>query len=119
MDTRGTTRVRVWLLPVLLVANGLAPIGVRPVDAWYGGNIVVTLKEGRNLPQLDSFGPMGGDTDAYIQVGGLEQQRGWARACPAVITRCVALHAFFATHRSLLAKAPRWSSESRQRRPTA
>jgi hypothetical protein len=50
------------------VACGLGPFGPRPVDAWFGGNIVVILKEGRNLPQLDSYGPMGGDTDAYVKV---------------------------------------------------
>ena len=60
---------RLVLLPLALVLIGFGSwFGVTPAHSWYGGNVVVTLREGRNLPQLDSFGAMGGETDAYVKV---------------------------------------------------
>jgi hypothetical protein len=38
------------------------------VYGWYGGNIVVTLIEGKNLPQLDNFGAASGETDAFVKL---------------------------------------------------
>ena len=43
---------------------GLTLLGL--VQGWAGGNVIVTLKEGRNLPLLESFGYITGDVDTYV-----------------------------------------------------
>jgi hypothetical protein len=51
------------ILPFIIFS--LLPLGTH---CWYGGNVVVTLMEGRNLPQLDNFGGASGRTDAFVKV---------------------------------------------------
>ena len=52
----------------LLVAVSLVTSGV---EGWLGGNVIITIMNGFNLPNLDSFGPMGGETDTYVKVRSL------------------------------------------------
>lgn len=53
-------RALLWLL--LLTFHGREALG------WLGGNVVITLKAGYNLPDLDGYGPIAGETDAYVKV---------------------------------------------------
>ena len=51
----------------VLVATAALGLGPQAAQAWQGGNVVVTLMKGFNLPSLDGYGAFGGDTDAYVR----------------------------------------------------
>jgi hypothetical protein len=61
---------------LLAVAAGL----ISPALGWQGGNVVITVRRGVNLPSLDGFGSAG-FTDAYIKVSAEETGHQGERAC--------------------------------------
>jgi len=52
----------------LIVQIIILCLSIINVHGWYGGNVVVTIIEGKNLPQLDVFGAASGETDAFVKL---------------------------------------------------
>lgn len=66
------------IVQLLAVAAGL----ISSALGWQGGNVVITVRRGVNLPSLDGFGSAG-FTDAYIKVS--PKRRATKGNAPALI----------------------------------